>query len=242
MPSKVDFRDEAERAVADEPDPALIPLRLVQACLTAAPVEGAGLSLSADLRVPLAASSTEVVAVERLQTTLGDGPCLTAARRHQALVADWDEIGRLWPMYHQQLSAQSVFRSICSVPVTLPGGPDIAVLDLYSTDPSASAFPDPARLEADIASPMAGLLADGLQTVSGTDTSAGSVWLENDVVHDRMTVWTAVGMLMSHMETRNDIALDVLRGYAFRTRTSLDQLARQLTDRQLRPEDVTASP
>lgn len=89
---------------------------------------------------------------------------------------------------------------------------------------------------------MSGLLADSPQTVSSSEVSPPAVWLESKTFQDRMTVWTAVGKLMSHLGTPNDIALDVLRGYAFRTRTSRDHLARQLISRQLRPEDVTASP
>jgi hypothetical protein len=58
----------------------LLPLVFVRAAVSVLPVAGAGLSMTDHLRIPLAASDYDVVAAERLQTTIGEGPCLAAVR------------------------------------------------------------------------------------------------------------------------------------------------------------------
>jgi hypothetical protein len=61
-------------------DAELVPMVLCQACVQVLPVAGAGLSITDQLRIPLGASDEVVARAERLQTTLGEGPCLTASR------------------------------------------------------------------------------------------------------------------------------------------------------------------
>ncbi len=220
------------------PDPALIPLLLTQACLPAIPADGAGLSLTSGLRVPLAASSAEVTAAEQLQTSLGDGPCLTAAATGRQLSANENQIATQWPIYHSELIQTSSYRSVCSMPLTLPGSRRLAVLDLYSTDPTGNTFPPLDQLRTDISTPIASLLAASLDASPGAATTPG--WLNTNPARDRMSVWTAVGILMSHLQTSNDTALAILRGYAYRTHTNLDDIAHQLIHHQLQPDDITA--
>ncbi len=220
------------------PDPALVPMVLVRACLPAIPVDGAGLSTGSQLRIPFAASSPDVTSAERLQTTLGDGPCLTAAAQRQLVVADEAAIAQRWPMYHQELIERSPYRSTCSLPIGVPGHPTVAVLDLYSTDPQGEVFAEPEAIAEAVSVPTATILAGSLD--SGVRSFNVPAWLETDPLEDRMTVWTAVGILMAHLQTTNDVALDILRGYAYRTETTLDQLAQHLVSRQLRPEEVLA--
>ena len=64
-------------------DPGLVPTAVSVACAEVLGVDGAGLSLVGDLRVPLAASTPEVRRAEQLQTTLGEGPCLAAVAAKQ---------------------------------------------------------------------------------------------------------------------------------------------------------------
>ena len=239
--SRIDqYRSELRQMITRYgPDPALIPMLLVQACLPVIPADGAGLSLTSGLGVPLAASSPEVTIAEQLQTTLGDGPCLTAASTGRPLTADENQIAAQWPIYHAELTESCSYRSVCSLPLTLPGSRRLTVLDLYSTDPTGNTFAPLDQLRADICIPIAGLLAASLDAGPGAATSPG--WLNTDPARDRMSVWTAVGILMSHLNTSNDTALAILRGYAYRTHTNLDDLAHQLIHRQLQPEDITTA-
>jgi hypothetical protein len=65
---------------ADTPElrgPELLPVRVARACAQMLQVDGAGLSLvdTAQQRMPLGASSEEAATAERLQFTVGAGPC-----------------------------------------------------------------------------------------------------------------------------------------------------------------------
>jgi hypothetical protein len=59
--------------------PELLPVRLARAAVRVLPgVAGAGISVLADpgMRVPLGASDEDAATAERLQFTVGEGPCL----------------------------------------------------------------------------------------------------------------------------------------------------------------------
>ena len=69
--------------------PELLPERLVRAAAAMLPVADASLSLleAGDKRVPLGSSSPEAASAERLQFTVGDGPCMMAARLGEPVFA-----------------------------------------------------------------------------------------------------------------------------------------------------------
>ena len=50
-------------------------------------------------------------------------------------------------------------------------------------------------------------------------------------IDERMNVWVAVGMSVSRLQLRNNDALALLRGYAYSHNSTLDQVARLVTDR-----------
>ena len=86
-------------------------------------LDGVGISLTGEVRIPLAATSTDAVTAEALQTTLGEGPCLTAAAHGTALVADATSMAATWPMFGAALTSGTPFRSVASVPLRTVGGP-----------------------------------------------------------------------------------------------------------------------
>ncbi len=51
-------------------------------------------------------------------------------------------------------------------------------------------------------------------------------WLSSAVGKERMSVWTAVGMLMSHAQISNADALLLLRSYALLHDTTIDEVRR----------------
>src|SRR3954471_8525889 len=65
----------------EDAGPELLPTRLTRACLAVLPAaDGAGLSLlDNDFRVPIGATDDVAALAERLQFTIGEGPCLDAA-------------------------------------------------------------------------------------------------------------------------------------------------------------------
>jgi hypothetical protein len=70
------------------------------------------------------------------------------------------------------------------------------------------------------------------------DDATTPSWLATDAANERMNVWAAVGMLMAALRLSNSNALAVLRGYAFSHELTLDQTARELTDRRLEPDQL----
>jgi hypothetical protein len=218
----------------------LVPMVLAQACVDVLPVAGAGLSITDDLRLPLGASSAEVALAERLQTTLGEGPCLTATRMDGPLTADLDTLARRWPMFHRQLVTQTDFRSVLSFPLRSRDRQlRLGALDLYLTIPDGvpDFFLDQVCIH--IADPIAVVLFEQPATVSGRWAYLPP-WLDNDPVRQRMHVWVAVGILIEYANLSNADALAALRGYAFSHEASLDEVADDMMNQRLRPEVLLA--
>jgi len=217
--------------------PELLPLVLAEACATVLAVDGAGLSLTGQLRIPLAASNDHAISAERLQTTLGDGPCLTAAANSTPVLADDGTLADRWPMFHQELTEQTPFRSVASLPLQQPGRVPFGALDLYSAQPDANHLHQLATDTANIADQIA-LTLLAAPTTDDEDGGQAYTWLATTPATVRRNVWIAIGMLLVHRRITNHDALSILRGYALSHQTTLDDVAQQLTERQLSPENV----
>jgi hypothetical protein len=227
----------AEAYQATASDPELVPMALSRACTEVLPVAGAGLGLTGDLRVPLGASDEIAARAERLQTTLGEGPCLTAAAAAEPLVASLDEIAVMWPVFHRELVTQTPYRSIVSVPLLARDGiTGLGALDLYLTTPKGAPEFLPDEVAHAIAAPISSLLF-AHEGIPG-NPNALPPWFNNAWVSQRMQVWVAVGTLMEHAGVSNDDALAALRAYAFANDEAIDGLAARLMSREVRPEAI----
>ena len=227
-----DYRRAVAALVAEQPSPELLPWALVRACVRVLPIDGAGVSATESLRVPLAASDPVMVRAEQLQTTLGEGPCLSAAAAQRTLLANMDRMKQRWPVFFARLVAATPYRSVMSVPLQVAGEPPFGALDLYSTDPTGGGFPALDEIDAAIGAPTAALLMDAPRRVSHAGVEM-PVWLDNDAANDRMDVWVAVGILMASAGLGNDDALAALRRYARHHALSLDEVAHRLLIHEL---------
>lgn len=114
--------DIAELAAADRhpdlPGPELLPARLMRAAAAVLPVAAAGISAFSKLRhrVPLGASDDTAALAERLQFTVGEGPCLAAHTDQRAVVATAEVMSRCWPAFHLELTGRTPYRAIVSIP------------------------------------------------------------------------------------------------------------------------------
>jgi hypothetical protein len=223
----------------EKPRETLLPAVLAASCVRVLPVEGAGLSVSDVLRVPLGASDHTACMAERLQSTLGEGPCLTAMAEGRSLVADLRTIESTWPVFHASLLEQTPYRSVASVPLR-QGGQPFGALDLYSEDPGAEPFQTDERVRLEIGEQISAILsAAPVTSVSWSDDPVAS-WLGGPEVERRMGVWRAVGVLVAGAAMDQMDALAVLRGYAFAHHQTLDEVARLVCDGALTADDVTA--
>jgi hypothetical protein len=214
-----------------------LPTTLVESFRELFELDGVGLSLTGELRVPLAATSTDAVTAEALQTTLGEGPCLTAASHGTALVADAESMAATWPMFGTALTSDTPFRSVASVPLRTGGGSSFGAVDFYSTEADSSTLDTVMRYAVQVGKVMAASLVD----VAGVAGLRGTIsgWMQTPSANHRFRVWNAVGMMMAAMGGPSRDALAKLRGYAFSHNLTLDELASRLADRQLRPETIT---
>ena len=115
----------------------LLPSTLARAGLAILPVDGVGLSVIEDrYRVPLGASDDTAIAAERLQFTVGEGPCLQALHDHTEIRASEADLRRRWPAFYDELARLTPYRSIAALPLRIT--PKLAgAIDLYFTDPRA---------------------------------------------------------------------------------------------------------
>jgi hypothetical protein len=113
----------------------------------------------------------------------------------------------------------------------------MGALDLYSVDPRPLDYNTIEDIDLAIATPIASMLFRQPITQDALDFTSPS-WLNSDAVSDRMNVWVAIGMVMTRLELANSDALAVLRGYAFSHERTLDQIARDLTERELEPDQL----
>ena len=216
--------------------PELLPTVLSQAAVAILPVDGAGISMADELRVPLGASDHQVARAERLQTTLGEGPCLSAATNGAPVIADSAEMAVSWPLFSRELTAQTPFRSVASLPLRVDGGRVLGALDLYSTRSNALAAELVDQVHVELAEPIAQMIFCGPATVIPTFTPP--IWLGADSVIDRMNVWVAVGLVQEKRPLDNADALAALRAYAFEHQATLDDIAADLTRGKMPAESV----
>jgi len=214
-----------------------LPTALAHACLRVLPVAGVMISFSDQLRIPLGASDAMAVRAERLETTLGDGPCLTAASGGGPLRATGPLLADRWPVFHHELLRQTPYRSVVSVPLRSRQQERFGALDLYLLDHDGLGDLDLDEVSVEVGGSISSILFDqpGDAYRRGQDLPT---WLATDAVMDRMAIWIVAGMLMEEGTLTNAEALSTLRGYAYTHDTTLDELAAQITSQQVTPATV----
>lgn len=207
--------------------------RLCGAATVLLSLSGAGLSLMVDGELCGTAGVTEpgIAAVQELQLSLGQGPCVDAwAAREPVLEADLAEprLAR-WPAFALAALGAGV-RAVFAFPLAL-GGIRIGVLALYRDRPgalSADEFAD-ALVLADLA----------VQAILGLQAGAAP-----DAVHallaDQPDYWAqvhqATGMTSAQLGVPLDVAFVRLRGHSFAENRRLRDVASDVVARRLRLE------
>jgi hypothetical protein len=211
--------------------PELLPERLARAAAAMLPVADASLSLleEGDKRLPLGSSSPEAACAERLQFTVGDGPCMTAARLGEPVFAPEEELGRRWPQFTEQLIEQTPFRAVVAFPL-LQALSGRGALDLYFRHGERIA-----RLDVFEAMAVGELITAALSDAavfSDWSVDVGPDWLHAPPARRRARVWQAMGRLCLLLDVNGPDALELMRSYALASGQDLDAVAVDvLTDR-----------
>jgi hypothetical protein len=220
--------------------PELLPVRLARACARTLTVDGVGLSLvdAAQQRVPLGASSEEAEVAERLQFTVGAGPCMTAQDTRQPVFAVEDDLRQRWPVFTDLLVRSTSFRAA----VVLPLQPALAgsgAMDLYFRR-SADVL-DLDVFEAVAVGELVTSMLGDAAVWSEWSPAEGPEWMQGPTPQRRAAVWEAMGRLSVDLEVSAPAALDLLRAHAYRAGRTVDDVAGELLAGNLRPADLRAA-
>ncbi|MFH8350070.1 GAF and ANTAR domain-containing protein [Streptomyces sp. NPDC018045] len=221
---------------ADEDHPAR---HLGKACRTALDyIYSVGLTLAADAalaqRVSLCAAGPLADHAERLQVSLGEGPCVQALNQGTPVLADNlndPHLTRQWPVYAQQALAHDI-RAVFALPAL--NGPDPAqqsglALTLYRDQPGP--LPAADLHTAQVHTDAAELLL--LATPQSTDDGLTDAWFlpADAVVHQ------ATGIISYRHTLTTGQALALLRAHAHTTDTDLTNLAHAIVHEDLHLPD-----
>ncbi|SDY13524.1 hypothetical protein SAMN05661080_02433 [Modestobacter sp. DSM 44400] len=220
-------------------DPALLPVRLSRAAAEVLPADGAGISAltSPDRHVPLGASGPESELAERLQFTVGAGPCLRANHTQQPVFVVEEDMLRRWPAFHDLLVGQTPYRGIVALPLRrgLAGG---GAIDLYFEDPAAVA-----ALDVLAAVGVGDLVTAALAEAAVWSSEVGGHgpdWLSSPLATGRARVWEAMGLTSLALDLAATEALAVLRAHAYATGRTVDDLAADVVSGRADPSEVGA--
>ena len=207
--------------------------RLVQACLDATDVTGAGIMLMADgeHRGTVGASDAAIAVVEELQFTLGEGPCIDTFTSGTPVLEphlrDPDEVR--WHEFSGPALAAGV-EAIFGFPLVV-GGVRLGALDLYVDRPWELTDEQYADAVA-----MADVVANAILALQSR-AQPGSLAVELETgVRLRSVVHQASGMVAVQLDIPVADALARLRAHAYSEDASIDDVARAVVDRELRLE------
>jgi hypothetical protein len=224
-----------------EDDGHLLPDRLSRAAARVLDVDGAGLSVLAGAQghSPLGASSPEAARAERLQFTVGIGPCLLAHSPGQPVFVVEDDLRLRWPAFADLLLTDTPFRGIVSLPLRSPLA-GVGAMDLFFRDPA-----EVPRLDVFDALAVGSMVTSALGDAALWSTwsaEAGPDWLQSPPALRRAAVWTAVGRASVALDVDAPQALALLRGYAYAAGRSVDSVAADLVSGRLLPSEVAGRP
>jgi hypothetical protein len=215
----------------------LLPERLSIACARMLPVDGAGLSLNGPdgRRIPLGASSGDAARAERLQFTVGDGPCMTAQGSRQPVFAMLDDLRRRWPAFADLLVERTPYRGVVALPLreAIAG---MGAMDLYVVReedlPAVDVFE--ALAVGDLVTSVLSESAVWSEWTPGR----GPEWLRGPAARRRAVVWEAVGLVGLALDVDGPIALDLMRASAYGEERPVEDVAADLVAGRLAAPDL----
>jgi hypothetical protein len=219
-------------ALAEVTDPALagpelLPVRLARACARTLSVADASLSLvdASQMRIPLGASSDPSELAERLQFTVGSGPCITAQELRQPVFAVEEDLRRRWPVFTELLFGATPFRAIVALPLQ-PALAGPGAIDLYFRRSAEVLALDVFEAVA-VGELVTSALSDATVWSEWTP-SDGPEWLHGAVPERRAAVWEAMGKVSVELEVSTPEALELLRAQAYGRGLTADDVAEEL--------------
>ena len=192
---------------------------LLRACCLATGMDGAGVSIMSTqgTREPLCATDDLATQIERLQLTLGEGPCVDSSTSGSpVLVPDLtdpdDAVAGRWPVFREEATRLGA-RAIFAFPIRF-GAIGLGAVDLYRRSPGALSL-------SELGSALNSVDAVGLAVLEAPDQygDLGAHATTSMVVHQ------AAGMVMGQLDSSIEEAMVRLRAAAFAENRTVNELA-----------------
>jgi hypothetical protein len=233
-------RFETALAEADQPGlagPELLPVRLATAVARMLRVDGAGISLvlAPDRRVPLGGSSEEAGTAERLQFTVGMGPCMTAQETGEPVFAVDEDLRRRWPVFGELFLAGTPYRAVVALPLQ-PALAGPGALDLFFERPED--VPELDVFEAVAAGELVSSALSEAAVWSDWSAAEGPQWLRGPAPRRRAAVWESMGKLSVDLDIGAPDALALMRAHAYGTGASVDDVGAELLSGTISSRDL----
>lgn len=193
--------------------------RLLRSGCRSTGLDGAGVSIasSSGMHEPLYASDSVACEIERLQLTLGEGPCIEASATGAPVLAtdltdSRDEESRRWPIFRNE-AVRIGARAIFAFPIRI-GATYLGTADLYRETAGPLSRPELDRA-------LSLMDEVGLAVLEAPDYFGDA---DAPAVLN-MTVHQAAGRVMAQIDSSIEDALVRLRAAAFAEGLSLTELA-----------------
>lgn len=211
--------------------------RLCSVCAEVTEMSGAGIMVMVAGRPQGSVCTTDVVsaAIEELQYTLGEGPCVDAFRQGRPVVEPdlaAPAVAR-WGAFTQS-AVDAGARAVFGFPM-ITAGVKMGALNLYRDRAGALSedqFEDATVLATVAARAVVGMQAGAAPGALGVELEAGANF--------RFVVHQAAGMVAVQLGIPVDEALVRLRAHAFRHDRSVSDVANDVVERTLRIVDDAA--
>jgi hypothetical protein len=224
LPLAERFRMALSEQATPAAEPELLAQRLSQAVVRVLPVDGAGISVQVGpgRQFPLGASDAESGLAERLQFTVGDGPCMHASQARQPVFVVGSDMARRWPAFHELLVARTPYRGVVALPMRR-GLAGVGAIDLYFRREGAVSVLDvfSAMTVGDL---VVAALAEAAVWSSWSEAD-GPEWMQSPSARNRARVWEAMSRISLALDVGPDQALSVLRRHAYAQARTVDELA-----------------
>jgi transcriptional regulator with GAF, ATPase, and Fis domain len=180
----------------------------------------------------LASTSSDAYLTELFQIQNDQGPCLEASMTGLPVVANdlRDAAGR-WPLF-APFAIGAGFLAVSAFPMR-QRGTVIGALNLFRRSPGSMHEEESRQAQA-----LADIATISMLTYEATREPAGNAGQMHHVLHSRMAVETAKGMVAAEFDVSIPTALEMLRNYALAHAMGLTMLATMMVDGELAPARV----
>lgn len=192
---------------------------LLTSCCADTGLDGAGVSIvtARGAREPLYATDDLATEIERLQLTLGEGPCVdTSTSGSPVLIPDLtdpdDAVASRWPVFRTEASRLGA-RAIFAFPISF-GAIGLGAVDLYRRSPGPLSDPQ-------LSSALTTVDRVGIAVLDAPDTYGDP----RTPAMPSMVVHQAAGMVMAQLDSSIEEAMVRLRAAAFAENRSVNELA-----------------